>query len=117
MFADRWAARYQAILRLWGVHWSEFVPLLAFPPQVGRVIYTTDLIESMKARLRKGRPQPGAVSTEQSVLEVLYLAARNVEDYRRPIVGIRRFGWKQLCKHSRSTSKAGYPHHDQRRGQ
>jgi putative transposase len=41
-FADRWQARYPTIVRLWRAHWTEFVPFLAFPPEVRRVIYTTD---------------------------------------------------------------------------
>ena len=45
--------RYPTIVNLWRSHWAEFVPFLAFPPEVRRVIYTTNLIESMNARLRK----------------------------------------------------------------
>jgi putative transposase len=41
-FADRWQARYPTIVRLWRAHWIEFVPFLAFPPEVRRVVYTTD---------------------------------------------------------------------------
>ncbi len=52
-FADRWQTRYPAIVGLWRAHWAEFVPFLAFPPEVRRVIYTTNLIESINARLRK----------------------------------------------------------------
>jgi putative transposase len=36
--------RYPAIIKLWRAHWSEFTPFLAFPPEVRRVIYTTDEI-------------------------------------------------------------------------
>jgi putative transposase len=41
-FADRWGERYPAIVKLWRAHWQEFPPFLAFPPDVRRVIYTTD---------------------------------------------------------------------------
>jgi putative transposase len=44
VFAQAWQQRYPAIVRLWRAHWAEFVPFLAFPPQVRRVIYTTNLI-------------------------------------------------------------------------
>ena len=66
-------------MRLWRTHWAEFVPFLAFPPEVRRVIYTTNLIESMNARLRKVTRNRGQFPTEQSVLKVLYLAVRNLE--------------------------------------
>ena len=73
------------------------------------MIYTTNLIESMNARLWKVTRNRGQFPTEQSVLKVLYLAVRNLEDYRPPTVGIRSSGWKQQrWKHSQSTSKAGY---------
>ena len=52
-FAAGWQDRYPAIVRLWRAHWEQFTPFLAFPPEVRRVIYTTNLIESMNARLRK----------------------------------------------------------------
>jgi len=43
-FAVAWGDRYPAIVRLWRAHWAEFTPFLAFPLEVRRVIYTTNLI-------------------------------------------------------------------------
>jgi transposase-like protein len=97
-FEERWANRYPAIVSLWRVHWAEFVPFLAFPAEVRRVVYTTNLIESMNARLRKVTRNRGQFPTEQAALKVLYLAVRNLEDYRRPQVGIRSSGWKQALQ-------------------
>jgi hypothetical protein len=59
------------------------------------VIYTTNLIESINARLRKVTRNRGQFPSEQAVLNVLYLAVRNLEEFRRPNVGIRASGWKQ----------------------
>jgi transposase-like protein len=52
-FAAAWGDRYPAIVKVWRAHWAEFTPFLAFPPEVRRVIYTTNLIESMNARRGK----------------------------------------------------------------
>jgi putative transposase len=41
-FAAAWGDRYPAIVKVWRAHWQEFIPFLAFPPEVRRVIYTTD---------------------------------------------------------------------------
>ena len=41
-FAAAWGDRYPAIVKVWRSHWAEFTPFLAFPPEVRRVIYTTD---------------------------------------------------------------------------
>ena len=97
-FAAAWEGRYPAIVRLWRAHWQEFVPFLAFPPQVRRVIYTTNLIESMNARLRKVTRNRGQFPSEQAALKVLYLAVRNLADYRSPNTGIRSSGWKEALQ-------------------
>jgi putative transposase len=97
-FAERWEARYPAIVRTWRAHWSEFIPFLAFPPPVRRVIYTTNLIESMNARLRKVTRNRGHFPSEQAALKVLYLAVRNLDEYRSPNTGTRSAGWKQALQ-------------------
>jgi putative transposase len=97
-FATAWDQRYPAIVKVWRAHWAEFTPFLAFPPEVRRVIYTTNLIESMNARLRKATRNRGQFPSEQAALKVLYLAVRNLEDFRRPNVGIRSSGWKQALQ-------------------
>jgi transposase-like protein len=97
-FAATWGERYPAIIRLWRAHWEQFTPFLAFPPEVRRVIYTTNLIESMNARLRKVTRNRGQFPSEQAALKVLYLAVRNLEEFRRPNVGIRSSGWKQALQ-------------------
>src|SRR6478672_9848933 len=97
-FEQRWAQRYPTIVKLWRSHWAEFVPFLAFPPEVRRVVYTTNLIESMNARLRKVTRNRGQFPTEQAALKVLYLAVRNLDEYRGPTVGTRSSGWKQALQ-------------------
>ena len=97
-FAERWSGRYPAIVRLWRSHWEQFTPFLAFPPEVRRVIYTTNLIESINSRLRKVTRNRGQFPSEQAVLKVLYLAVRNLEEFRRPTVGLRSSGWKQALQ-------------------
>jgi putative transposase len=97
-FAGQWEDRYPAIIRLWRAHWAEFTPFLAFPPEVRRVIYTTNLIESMNARLRKVTRNRGQFPSEQAALKVLYLAVRNLEEFRSPSTGIRSSGWKQALQ-------------------
>ena len=96
--AAAWGDRYPAIIRLWRAHWCEFTPFLAFPPEVRRVIYTTNLIESMNARLRKVTRNRGQFPSEQAALKVLCLAVRNLEEFRGRSVGIRSSGWKQALQ-------------------
>jgi hypothetical protein len=65
---------------------------------VQRVIYATNLIESMNARLRKVTRNRGQFRSEQAALKVLYLAVRNLEDSRSPNVGTCSSGWKQALQ-------------------
>jgi len=58
-FAAGWQDRYPAIVKLWRARGEQFTPFLAFPPEVRWVIYTTNLIESMNARLRKATRNRG----------------------------------------------------------
>src|SRR5215472_16892471 len=97
-FAMAWGDRYPAIVKVWRAHWNEFMPFLTFPPEVRRVIYTTNLIESMNARLRKVTRNRGQFPSEQAALKVLYLAVRNLEEFRSPNTGIRSSGWKQALQ-------------------
>jgi transposase-like protein len=97
-FAERWAARYPTIVNLCRAHRAEFVPFLAFPPEVRRVVYTTDLIESMNPRLRKVTRNRGQFPSEQAALKVLYLAVRNLNEYRGRTVGTRSSSWKQALQ-------------------
>ncbi len=56
------------------------------------------LIDSMNARLRKVTRNRGQFPSGQAALKVLYLAVRNLEEFRRPNVGIRSSGWKQALQ-------------------
>src|SRR6266571_1703561 len=52
-FAGKWGERYPAIIRLWENAWAEFVPFLAYSPEIRKVLYSTNAIESVHARLRR----------------------------------------------------------------
>ncbi len=50
---DSWDERYPTTAAIWRRAWDRVIPFFAFPPAVRRVIYTTNAIESVNARLRK----------------------------------------------------------------
>ncbi|MET9615401.1 IS256 family transposase [Kitasatospora indigofera] len=76
-FADsELAARYPAVVRTWRAAWSEFTPYLAFPPAIRKVVYSTNMVESINSRLRKATRNRGHFPSEQAALKVLYLAVR-----------------------------------------
>jgi transposase-like protein len=70
--------KYPAVVRTWTQAWQDFVPYLAFPPEIRKVIYSTNMIESVNARLRKVTRNRGHFPTEQAAVKVLYLAIREL---------------------------------------
>ena len=70
----------------------------AEPAAPGIFIPVTNLIESMNARLRKVTRNRGQFPSEQAALKVLYLAVRNLDEFRGPTVGTRSSGWKKALQ-------------------
>ena len=62
--------------------WERFIPFLAFPPEVRRVIYTTNSIESLNYQLRKVTKNRGHFPNDAAVVKLLWLAICNIEDKR-----------------------------------
>ena len=94
-FAERWAAKYPAMVGVWERAWPEFVPFLAFPVEIRKVIYTTNAIESLNARFRRATRRRGHFPNEQAALKVLYLTIREKVPSRSNAVG-KINGWKSI---------------------
>jgi transposase-like protein len=62
--------------------WERFTPFLAFPPELRRVIYTTNSIESLNFQLRKVTKNRGHFPNDDAVVKLLWLAICNIEDKR-----------------------------------
>lgn len=77
-FTSRWGGKYQAIGKLWKENWERVIPFFDFPPDVRRVIYTTNAVESLHMSLRKVIKTRGSFPSEEAALKLLYLALRNV---------------------------------------
>ena len=85
--------RYPAIVKLWRDQWETFVPFLAFPAEVRRVVYTTNMIESINYQLRKVTKNRGHFPNERAALKLLYLAVRNITTERGGPAGTGTWGW------------------------
>jgi putative transposase len=75
-FTVKWGAKYQAIGKLWREQWERVIPFFAFPPEIRKVIYTTNAVESLHMSLRKIIKNRGSFPNEESALKLLYLALR-----------------------------------------
>lgn len=94
-FADGWRDIYPAMIGSWENVWNEFVPFLEFPPELRKIIYTTNSIESLNARFRRAVRHRGHFPTEQAALKVLYLTATKRRKNRQDLIG-KTNGWKAV---------------------
>lgn len=85
-FELTWGDTYGAIIKSWRDNWSKIIPFLDYPPEIRKVIYTTNIIESLNRTLRKSVKNRGHFPTENAVMKVLYLAIRGVsKKWNQPI--------------------------------
>lgn len=73
-----WGAKYPTIVQSWRRAWEYVIPFFAFPPQVRRVIYTTNVIESLHMQLRKIIKTRGHFPSDEAATKLLWLALRNI---------------------------------------
>lgn len=74
--------RYPTAVKTFTDAWDRFTPFLAFPPQLRRVIYTTNAIESLNYQLRKITKNRGHFPNDTAAVKLLWLAICNIEDKR-----------------------------------
>ena len=79
VFADgEWGRKFPTVVGAWRRAWAQVVPFFAFPPEIRRVIYTTNAIESVNARLRKIIKTRGHFPTDDAANKLIWLALRNI---------------------------------------
>lgn len=92
-FETGFGKKYPAIVKLWKDTWETFIPFLAFPADIRRVVYTTNMIESINYQLRKVTKNRGHFPNERAAIKLLYLAIRNITTKRGGQAGTRTWGW------------------------
>jgi putative transposase len=73
-----WGQKFPTVAVAWRRAWDRVIPFFAFPPAVRRVIYTTNAIESINARLRKIIKTRGHFPSDDAATKLLWLALRNI---------------------------------------
>jgi putative transposase len=82
--AGLWGHKFPTVVSAWRRAWDKVIPFFAFPPDVRRVIYTTNAIESVNARLRKIIKTRGHFPSDDAATKLIWLALRNItEDWGR----------------------------------
>ena len=77
-FAEKWDGRYPSISKSWRAHWSDLITFFDYPPEIRKVIYTTNAIEGVNRSLRKVSKNRGVFPHSQSVFKLYYLALERI---------------------------------------
>ncbi len=77
-FAEKWDSQYPTISAAWRRQWEQVAVFFGYPPEIRRVIYTTNAIESTNMSLRKTLKTRGSFPTDEAALKLIYLALRNI---------------------------------------
>lgn len=94
-FAEIWQTKAPGAVLAWRTAWEDFIPFLAFTPEIRKVIYTTNQIESINYQLRKITKTRGSFPSDEAAIKLVYLGIRNIETRRGGQLGTGTQGWHQ----------------------
>jgi len=77
-FNEKWGARYPLIVRSWESNWAELSTFYKYPPELRKIIYTTNMIESYHRQLRKVTKGKSIFPNDEALLKSLYMATQDV---------------------------------------
>lgn len=77
-FERKWDATHPKVSQSWRNNWQRVIPYFAYPPEIRRVIYTTNTIESLNMSLRKVTKNRGSFPNDEAMFKLLYLALTNI---------------------------------------
>ena len=85
-FEERWGKSYPSIGQSWRRNWPRIIPFFDYSPEIRKVIYTTNAIESVNMSLRKITKNRGSFPSDESLMKLFYLALRNIsQKWNMPI--------------------------------
>lgn len=77
-FEEKWGKDYPSIVQSWRRNWERIIPFFDYPPEIRRIIYTTNAIESVNMSLRKITKNRGSFPSDEALLKLFYLALMNI---------------------------------------
>jgi putative transposase len=73
-----WGRKYPAIAQSWRRNWEQVIPFFAFAPEVRKIIYTTNAIESLHSQVRKAVRGRGHFPSDEAAGKLIWLVLRNI---------------------------------------
>jgi transposase-like protein len=77
VFDEKWGDKFPSIAQSWRRNWEQVIPFFAYPPDVRKIIYTTNAPPSLNMSLRKVIKNRGHFPNDEAATKLLYLALRN----------------------------------------
>ncbi|WP_020539389.1 IS256 family transposase [Lewinella cohaerens] len=92
VFKENWNDKYPVAVKSWEQNWENLTAFLAYPVEIRKLIYTTNIIESFNASLRKYTKNKRVFPTDNAALKSVYLAAQQISKKWQK----SRSGWAQI---------------------
>ena len=73
-----WGKKFAAITAMWRRHWAHVIPFFAYPPEVRKMIYTTNAIESLNSTLRRSVRIRGHFPNDEAAMKLIWLQLREI---------------------------------------
>ena len=89
---EKWGDKYLLAIKSWRNNWEELSTFFKYPPEIRRIIYTTNAMEGYNRQLRKVTKTKTAFPTDEALLKILYLATIDIT--KKWVQSIR--GWSQI---------------------
>lgn len=96
-FEETWGTKYLLIIRSWRTNWEELAKFFKYPPEIRKLIYTANMIESDHRQLREVTKCKSIFSTDEAPLKMLYLVTMEVT---RKWMGRVQNWWPMLLQFS-----------------
>jgi putative transposase len=91
-FKQKWSGKYHLVVKSWETNWENLTTFIGYPIEIRKLIYTTNIIESFNASLRKFTKNKKVFPTDDAALKSIYLAAQQIRKKWEKT----RFGWSQI---------------------
>jgi len=79
-FDETWSNKYPLAVKSWRANWTELSTMFKYPPEIRKLIYTTNAIENFNRQLRKVTKTKSAFVSDDALMKILYLATMNIVD-------------------------------------
>jgi transposase-like protein len=80
-FKDKWSRQYPSCVKSWEDNWDVLSTFFAYPPEIRKIIYTTNIIEGLNHQFRQITSGKPSFTNDDSLRKMLYLASRKIVEH------------------------------------